>query len=356
MTAPLALRRRRFDLGTLCVTLLKFLACSPAHLFTSTCSLAMAGFKMHVTVSSLLGCGYAGAGVVYGIPLDTAVLGGALCGFSGMLPDLDSDYGTPLRETMAFTAATVPMLLLHRFQSLGLRPDEMALLGIGVYLFMRFGITKMIRKYTVHRGMFHSIPAGLIFAGLAFLICGGTDDLNVRYYKSGAVLAGFMSHLILDEIYSVEWRSGAWRLKKSAGTAFKLWGDSGWANFTTYAKLLIVGGMILGEPSVMQQLESRNPEIARRYQELQNQYRGLSHEIAQSPIIQSNVAESRSSWNPFAALRSQRQPSAPPNDQPPNAAPPTARPVNPYDMPPTQVPVSNGNNGYDTAQRPAWPK
>ncbi|MEX2091144.1 MAG: metal-dependent hydrolase [Pirellulales bacterium] len=316
----------------------------------------MAGFKMHVTVSSLLGCGYAGAGLVYGLHTDTAVLGGALCGFSGMLPDLDSDYGTPLRETMAFTAATIPMLLLHRFQSFGLRPDEMALLGITVYLLMRFGITTLIRKYTVHRGMFHSIPAGMIFAGLAFLICGGTDDLNVRYFKSGAVLAGFMSHLILDEIYSVEWRSGAWRLKKSSGTAFKLWGDDGWANFTCYAKLLVVGGMILGEPSVMQQLQSHNPELARHYQELQNQYRGLADEIVQSNILQSPVVESRASWNPFAQQQPQSQLPAATNYQPPiYQASPTAPPANPYDMPPSQVPVSNGGNGYDTAQRPTWP-
>jgi hypothetical protein len=329
----------------------------------------MAGFKMHVTVSSLLGCGYAGAGVVYGLPLDTSVLGGAMCGFSGMLPDLDSDYGTPLRETMAFTAATIPMLLLHRFQSLGLRPDEMALLGISVYLFMRFGITNMIRKYTVHRGMFHSIPAGLIFAGLAFLICGGIDDLHIRYYKAGAVLAGFMSHLILDEIYSVEWKSGAWHLKKSSGTAFKLWGDDGWANFSCYAKLVLIAGIILGEPSVMEQIESRNPEIARRYQELQNTYRGWSDEIAQSvnikaPVVQSSIADVQSRWNSFAPQQPAQSPPAATNFQPPsygqpNSAPPgyqpqPMQPANPYDQPPTQVPLPAGN-GYDTAQRPMWP-
>ena len=282
----------------------------------------MAGFKTHVTVSSLLGCGYAGAGLVYGgLPPDTAILGGALCGFSGMLPDLDSDYGVPLRETMCFAAATVPLLLLHRFQSLGLRHDEMALLGIGVYLFMRFGLTKMIRKYTVHRGMFHSIPAGLIFAGLAFLICGDSSELNVRYYKAGGVFAGFLSHLILDEIYSVEWKSGAWHLKKSAGTAFKLWGKDGWANFSTYAKLILVGGMILGEPSVMKQIESHNPALAQQYQELQNKYRGVTDEVAQS--IEKQV---------------------------PKIAPSPALPTNPYDMPPTQIPAN------DTAQRPRWPK
>ena len=79
----------------------------------------MAGFRMHVTTSAVLGCGYAGVGhAVYGVPLDTSLVAGAMCGFSGMLPDLDSDYGVPLRETMAFTAAIVPMLLVGHFQSL----------------------------------------------------------------------------------------------------------------------------------------------------------------------------------------------------------------------------------------------
>ncbi len=232
----------------------------------------MAGFRMHVTTSSVLGCGYAAAGCVCGVPVDTCLVAGALCGFSGMLPDLDSDHGVPLRESMCFAAATVPMLLMDRLTSLGLRHDEMVLLGISLYFFVRFGVTKMIRKYTVHRGMFHSIPAGLIFAGLAFLICGG-QDIHVRYFKAGAVLAGFMSHLVLDEVYSVDLKR--LRVKKSFGTALKFWGDDGWANFSTYAKLAIVIVMILGEPTVMERIEVRNPEFARRYQELKGQVGSL---------------------------------------------------------------------------------
>ena len=90
----------------------------------------------------------------------------------------------------------------------------MALLGVSVYLFMRFGITNMVRKYTVHRGMFHSIPAGADLRRAGVLDLRRRANLDLRYYKAGAVLAGFMSHLILDEIYSVEFQSGAWRLKK----------------------------------------------------------------------------------------------------------------------------------------------
>jgi hypothetical protein len=300
---------------------------------------AMAGFKMHVSTSSLLGCGYAAAGILHGFRPETAIVGGAMCGFAGMLPDLDSDYGTPLRETMCFTSATIPMLLLDRFASLGLRHDEMALLAVSLYLFMRFGVTNMIRKYTVHRGMFHSIPALMIFAGLAFLIC-GDSNINIRYFKAGGVALGFMSHLVLDEIYAVEFAHGRWRLKKSFGTAIKFWGDDGWANFSCYVKLLVVAGMILGEPSVMQQIQARNPDLARRYQELQREYSHLAGELPSVPSIQP-----KNSWNPFAR---QTAPPAPPDYQPQ-----ATTPINPYDMPPSQVPVAQG---YDTAQRPAWPK
>ncbi len=221
----------------------------------------MAGFRVHVTTSALLGCGYAAAGhAAYGVPLDTALVAGSMCGLAGMLPDLDSDNGVPLRETMAFTAAIVPMLLVGRFQSLALSYDAMALAAVSLYLFVRFGITNIIRKYTVHRGMFHSIPAGLVFAGLAFIVSGAAP-LEIRCYKAGGVFAGFMSHLVLDEMYSVEWKGGRWQFKKSLGTALKFWGDDAWSNFSTYAKLVIVAMIILGEPTVMQRLESRASAI-----------------------------------------------------------------------------------------------
>ena len=69
--------------------------------------------------------------------------------------------------------------------------------------------------------------------------------------EAAGLLLGVMSHLILDEIYAVEWKGGRWRFKKSFGTAMKLWGKNAWANISTYGKLIIVVLMILGEPMVM---------------------------------------------------------------------------------------------------------
>jgi hypothetical protein len=84
-----------------------------------------------------------------------------------------------------------------------------------------------------------------------------------------------MSHLLLDEIYAVEWKSGRWRFKKSFGTALKFWGDDAWSNFSTYAKVAIVAMVILGEPTVMERLESRHPRFAQQYQEFQDRVRAI---------------------------------------------------------------------------------
>jgi hypothetical protein len=318
----------------------------------------MAGFRMHVGTSTLLGCGYAGVlHFGYGVHPDTAIVSGAMCGFAGMLPDLDSDYGVPLRETMAFAAAVIPMMLVPRFQSLQWGHDAMALAAVGMYLFVRFGITKLIRKYTVHRGMFHSIPTMLIFTGLAFLIT-GASPIEVRCYKAGGVLGGFMSHLILDEIYAVEFKGGRWRLKKSFGTAIKFWGEDAWSNFSTYAKLAIVAMVILGEPSVMQQLEARNPQFAGQINDLRNRLGSL--EPSGLPQRGSDVARAAANFFNGATPNQSSSPAADGSGGfPQYAAAP--QPLNASPTPsgqPTQWQWPSASPAYDTAQRPSsqWPQ
>lgn len=212
----------------------------------------MANFRTHVTFSTMLGVGYAGTGMMWGVPIDTSLVAGTLCGVSGMLPDIDSDSGVPIRESLSFLAASVPLLLFERLQSLGLEHDAMILVGIGSYILIRFGFASFLKKHTVHRGMFHSVPAALLFAELAFLFCGGT--LEVRYFKAGAVMLGFMSHLLLDEIYSIDLSRGIPRLKKSFGTAIKFWGKDMAGNISVYVKLILVTAAVMGEPAIMQKI------------------------------------------------------------------------------------------------------
>jgi hypothetical protein len=212
----------------------------------------MAGFRTHITTSTVLGIGYgAGAHLLYDVPLPSCALAAGLCSVSGMLPDIDSDSGVPLRESLAFAAAVVPMLMLERFRELQFAPETIVLAGAVIYLTIRFGLGSLLKRYTVHRGMFHSLPAALIFGQVAFLIC-HSDDIYLRYYKAGAVMLGVMSHLLLDELWSIQFHRGRFRLKSSFGTALKVWGGSLWGNFSTYAKLALFSWLVWNDQGWMQ--------------------------------------------------------------------------------------------------------
>ena len=148
--------------------------------------------------------------------MDAQRSGGALCGLAGMLPDLDSDSGRPVREIFGLTALLVPLLLLRRMSHSGATPEGTVVLGGILYLLIRFGAAWLFKHLTVHRGMFHSIPAALIAAEIVFL----AHDSPIPYGRStlaGGTFLGFMSHLLLDEIYSVDARGLKLRLNKAAG-------------------------------------------------------------------------------------------------------------------------------------------
>jgi len=213
----------------------------------------MAGFKTHITVSSVLGVGLGGtACLAYGVPWPTCVLAGGLCSVSGMLPDIDSDSGRPFHESMAFAASVVPMMLLPHFQRVGMSHESIVLSAATIYIAIRFGVAWLLKRYTVHRGMFHSLPAAAVFGEIVYLMAAG-EDTRVRLFKAGAVVLGFVSHLLLDELYSIEWRHGHLRLKSSFGTALKLFGQSGWANLSAYGKLAILAAAIFFEAHGPQQ-------------------------------------------------------------------------------------------------------
>lgn len=221
----------------------------------------MADFKTHIGTSTFLGLAYGGAAYgLFQVPPQTCILAGALCGVSGMLPDVDSPSGRPARESLAFIAAIVPMMLVDRFRSLGVSAETTVMVGALVYVSIRFGLGYLLRHFTVHRGMFHSLPAALIFGELAFLLASG-DDWRLRLYKAGGVSLGYLSHLVLDEVYSVQWRFGWVRIKKSFGTALKVFSTkSVWANVSTYAKLAILSYVVFYEPGWVQQYRDYRAE------------------------------------------------------------------------------------------------
>lgn len=306
----------------------------------------MADFRTHVTFSSAIGAGYAVVASGFGYDLSTSLVAGGLCGVSGMLPDVDSDSGVPRREALGFAAAIVPMLLLDRFKQFDLEYDQIILLGAALYFGIRFVAADLIGRWSVHRGMWHSIPAVLIYAGLAFLITSPENPILTRYLKAGAVGLGSLSHLILDEIYSVDTRGVVPRFKKSFGSAVKLWGKNPTANFSTYAKLAAIVVAILMEPAVIERLDARNPEFADRVRATKERLAAVGNKL---PVRDRVVAEATT----------QPTTGAPSPVQTPGYAAPTAPPSG-FSPPVIRLPSAGGftpnrGGGYPSQPPPQSP-
>ncbi|MEQ9411523.1 MAG: metal-dependent hydrolase [Fuerstiella sp.] len=209
----------------------------------------MAAYREHITVSGTLGLAYAGAAVfALGFSVTQGIIAGILTWISGMLPDMDSQSGRPIRELFGVTAALAPLLLLQHANYLGIGGDRAMLFALLLYAAVRYGGAAVLGRLTVHRGMFHSIPA-LIIAAEATFLGYHSPEPKVRLLMAGGVALGFLSHLILDEMYSVQWDGLRVNLKKSAGSAMKFFGKEhipnavalGLMMFLTYACLSSIG-------------------------------------------------------------------------------------------------------------------
>jgi membrane-bound metal-dependent hydrolase YbcI (DUF457 family) len=122
-----------------------------------------------------------------------------------------------------------------------------------MYLAVRFGVAELFKRYTVHRGMWHSLPACVACGLVAFLIVSG-QDLVVRAFKSAAVSLGFFTHLVLDELWSFQLRSGHLHVKRSLGTALKCFSRDRRANLAVYATTALLTLLAVGDPMLMQHL------------------------------------------------------------------------------------------------------
>lgn len=211
----------------------------------------MAGYREHVSVSGLLGIAYACAAIfLFGYSIVQAAIAAVLTWISGMLPDLDSESGKPIRELFGVTAALAPLLLLQNIHSLGVNGDRAMLFALISYGVVRYGGAFMLAKLTVHRGMFHSLPALLIAAEITFLSY-HSAELRTRVLMGVGVGLGFLSHLVLDEMYSVQWDGAKVRLAKSSGSAMKFFGPEALPNGVAMGLLLCLSYATLVQVGVL---------------------------------------------------------------------------------------------------------
>ena len=231
----------------------------------------MAGYREHITVSGVLGLGYGFAGVfLLGYSAVQAAIAAILTWIAGMLPDLDSETGRPVRELSGVTAAVAPMLVFQHSTSIGVSSDRVMLVSMLVYGVVRYGAPTVLGKLTVHRGMFHSIPALLIASELTFL-CYYSEELRVRLLMSVGVGLGFLSHLVLDEMYSVRWEGPRIRLKKSAGSALKFMGKESLPNGLAVGLLMFLTWASLGSAGMLEEFtQNPSPDVLEITSELED--------------------------------------------------------------------------------------
>ncbi len=215
---------------------------------------SMGNFQQHLTCSTLTGIALSGAAYHCGIPLPTCLLAGGFCSMAGMLPDIDSGSSRSFQECISIAAAMSAFLLAQRLRIFLHEPDIIMLSAAGVFLFVRFVVGGILRRVTVHRGMFHSIPAAVLVGLLTFFVSTGT--ISERLLKAIAPTVGYLSHLLLDEWCSIDSSGKKPRLKKSFGTALKFYDSKHAASsLVLYALIVFLSVTAIKQPEMIEKLD-----------------------------------------------------------------------------------------------------
>jgi hypothetical protein len=182
----------------------------------------MANFKTHYQVATIASASLSATFLAMNVLNPAQAIHAFLIGsFSGLIPDVDSPHSISIQVAFSlFSLFLAIFLVFSKAQTYSL--VEIAVGVVAIYFFMQNIVIKIFKMQTRHRGLFHSVPAALLYGLLIVLICHyflksrSFDAWLFGFFAS----FGYLIHLTLDEIYSVDLSNQ--RLKSSFGTALKL--------------------------------------------------------------------------------------------------------------------------------------
>lgn len=200
----------------------------------------MAGFNIHVSVAAVVG----GVGVTTLMSAGQSdPQTGLLCFFAamlgGVLPDVDADESIPLN--LAFTFGALLGSFFVMFSQVAVYSIvELILIWLVTFLLIKLAVFELFTRLTIHRGIFHSLPAGLFFA------CATVTLLSRLFHHSAQeswlaglfILVGYWVHLVLDELYSLN-LFGVGGVAHSLGSAFKLYSRNWWVTGAMYGAVVV---------------------------------------------------------------------------------------------------------------------
>jgi hypothetical protein len=182
----------------------------------------MANFKAHVSIAATV------SSVAALVAVDARLIDGAdapwlifLGIIGGMLPDIDANNSKPVKllfNALALLGVSAVWVIFRNSYA-----QQPLLLGAAAtYVGIRYGLFNLFNSFTEHRGVFHSLLAAVFFACLMTCISFYFLQWDILHaWLNGLFVAiGFIVHLVLDELYSVDLSNT--RMKKSFGTALKL--------------------------------------------------------------------------------------------------------------------------------------
>jgi hypothetical protein len=182
----------------------------------------MANFTTHIAVGTVISGALAtltmAADVIAADNLVAVTAAGVL---GSVLPDIDLKDSRPSQAMFAGLALFLSFVALF---TIGYKYSiaEMWAVWLGTLIAVRYGVAFVFHRFSYHRGIWHSLLAGLFFwflTTVTFKHMLGRPE-GVAWLAGGFMFIGYLTHLVLDEIYSVDVFDT--RLKASFGSAFKL--------------------------------------------------------------------------------------------------------------------------------------
>ena len=182
----------------------------------------MANFPTHIGIGALASGALATLTLAADVVAPENVVAVTAAGVLGsVLPDIDLKDSRPSQALFSGLAAFFSFIALFLFVD-RVSIAELWLIALGTFLFVRYVAHFIFHKMSYHRGIYHSILAAVFFAFLTAVIYKhllGRHE-GVAWLAAGFMFVGYMVHLLLDEIYSVDVMDT--RIKASFGTAIKL--------------------------------------------------------------------------------------------------------------------------------------
>ncbi len=181
----------------------------------------MANFPTHIAIGTLASGALATLTLAANVVGPESLIAVTMAGVIGsILPDIDLKDSRPGRAMFFGLAAFFAFVAL--FQGAGrYSVVELWMLAAMTFIFVQYVVHAIFHRMSYHRGIFHSLLAAAFFSvltAIAYKHLLGRHE-GVAWLAAGFMFIGYIVHLVLDEIYSVDVMDT--RIKQSFGTALK---------------------------------------------------------------------------------------------------------------------------------------